>query len=217
MSGDPSFRFYKRSALITSAVLTVFIALISSGVGGSSSMRSGSPKALVVNADGSYAAVLDFDVTADQTPLGKLSVVVEARWTITGVSVNPIVTFVAAFPDSPRPPQEVIDSFASIETRSAFASPRADSLLRSSEVASLTTRPRYFVRWVGATIYFGALLAFGGVVYWLTFLRDRARWHTYKRRSLAAFKCPYCEYSLAGLNSATCPECGNEVVESRAT
>ena len=72
---------------------------------------------------------------------------------------------------------------------------------------------RHATRWWGYGIDAATLLLLAGFLYSLTWLPAvPALTRAYRtRRLLARNLCPSCRYSLAGLDSAVCPECGRPI------
>jgi hypothetical protein len=166
---------------------------------------------VVVNPDGTYSTRPV--VPRGQLPIGQLNVDLSIKSDLIGVSVKPIVTFTPTTPGT-AVPQEAIDEMAGAMVRdhaSRFDTRR--EVFSAEEISSLTSRPRFFVLWESLSIYVTCLLAIGAVVYYLVFLRERAKWRRYIREAIAARQCPYCEYSLEGLMIEVCPECGNSVAQ----
>lgn len=214
MSGDPSFRFYKRSALVTSVVLTgVLVAITATGEYTHNHMRS--TAFVFANADGTYARERSRSSLSDPSldAILTVSISTESGWA--GVRVESVPTVTPGGMRTALPP-DVLSQLVAAEVRETIAR-NVDSegypRFTQDEIASLTSGKHLFFRPWRLAAYIASMLAVGAVIYWLTFLRDRARWRSYRRQMLAMGQCPYCEYSLEGLGADVCPECGNSVAE----
>lgn len=212
MSGDPSSRYYKRTAFVACMIVTGFVYLLSSGYGHITGSSRPS-KFVVVNPNGSYSAVHQHEVRPDRPSLGELAVEIRIRSDFAGVSIDSFPTFTPATPGVTLP-QEAVDEMVGNEIKATVSLiPNWRRHFRASEISSLTASSRFFVRWKSLGAYVACLLAVGAIVYWLVFLRERAKWRRYIRKAIVARECPYCEYSLEGLTTDVCPECGRSVAE----
>lgn len=214
MSGDPSFRFYKRSALVTSAVLTGLLVLVTAtgeySHGGMHSMAY-----IIATADGSHKRVFSASGASEPALLGDITTDIRFKSGWNGVTVVSTPVFTPSAPGTVLPP-DVLEELAAAEIRETIArnaDPERYPEFTQDEIASLTPGSHLFFRPWRLAMYIASMLVIGAIIYWLTFLRDRARWRSYRRQMLAKGQCPYCEYSLEGLTTDVCPKCGNSFAE----
>ncbi len=174
---------------------------------------------VAVWADGRFEPYVSSDAPVPPGgSIGALTLVVErtyigAPWAI-AVRLVPSCQYVPRSGSTVPVSQAHIDRFAVPALRELLSgSSRGSSRELDARAAELFTdmSPRWVVWWPGVWRPLITMLIAGVFLFAVSYPLDRVWWTLHSRNARARACCPVCDYSLKGLTSPTCPECGHEV------